>query len=253
MTAPARRRVLPAGPRLEERARDERRERRRSRVRRASFGALAAVPVLLLGWLLLASPLLQVDRVEVTGTARLSQEAVLAAAGVRAGEPLARVDSGGVEARVEALPDVARVRVVRAWPGTLRLQVRERTPLARVQQGDGTWALLDVTGTRFSPSAEPVAGLPELAVPPEQPPVPALQVLDELPAALRGQVQAVRGDTPSTVELVLAGGRSVVWGPPGDATRKAAVVAALLPRPGRVIDVTAPGVAVVREGAASAG
>ena len=253
MSAPGRRRVLPAGPRLQERARTERSDRRRRQLRRASLGALAAVPVLLLVWVLLASPLLQVDRVEVTGTARLTPDAVLAAAGVREGEPLARVDSAGVEARVEALPDVARVRVVRAWPGTLRLQVRERTPLARVQQGDGTWALIDVTGSRFSPSPEPVAGLPELAVPAEHPPVPALQVLEELPPALRDQVRSVRGDAPSSVELVLADGRAVVWGPPGDAARKAAVVTALLPRPGRVIDVTAPGVAVVREGSAQAG
>lgn len=253
MTAPTRRRVLPVGPSLQARARAARRDRARALVRRASRAALAAVPVLVLAWLLLSSRLLQVDRVEVTGTARLPPQAVLAVAGVRTGVPLARVDGAGVEARVEALPDVARVRVVRAWPGTLRLQVRERSPLATAQQGDGTWVLVDAGGARFAPAPEPPAGLPQLRLLPEQPIGPALQVLAELPAGLQDQVAAVRAASASQVELVLRDGRSVVWGAPGDAARKSAVVAALLPRPGRTFDVTAPGVAVVREGRAPNG
>ena len=74
----------------------------------------------------------------------------------------------------------------------------------------------------------------------------ALQVARELPATLRSQVQALQAASPSSVVLLLAGGRQVVWGPPGDAAAKAAAVEALLKLPGRVVDVSAPGVAVRR-------
>lgn len=257
MTAPTRRRVLlPAGPRLEARLAAQRRERRRVRLRRASWAALALVPVCLLAWLLLSSPLLAVHRVEVTGTSRVTPQAVLAAAGVPVGTPLARVDVSAVGHRVQGLPDVARVRVVRAWPGTLRLQVRERTPVGQARGGAG-WVLVDAGGTAFGSSAAPVPGLPEVQAPDAAGSRSAATVLAELPAPLRDQVATAQvapapAGGPATVALVLADGRQVVWGSPGgaaDAARKAAVVAALLPRPGRTIDVSSPTLAVVSTGA----
>ncbi|HEU0102770.1 MAG TPA: FtsQ-type POTRA domain-containing protein [Mycobacteriales bacterium] len=252
MTAPTRRRVLPAGSRQDELARlragqrQDRRDRLRRRVRRTSYLCVALVPVCLVFWLLLASPLLAVTRVEVTGTSRLGAEQVLQVAGIREGTPLARVDSPALRARVATLAPVAKVRVVRAWPHTLRLQVTERTALASVRVADGSWALVDVHRVRFGPSAAAPPGVPELQVPLAQA-EPAVQVLAELPGWLREQVAAVQLPSPASVVLQLRSGRAVVWGPPGQAARKAAVVAALLPRPGRTVDVTAPEVAVVRE------
>lgn len=246
MTAPTRRRVLPAGPRLAARARAQRHDRHRRLLRRTSIVALALVPLCLLSWLLLSSPLLSVRRVEVVGAARLTPEAVRAAADVRTGTPLARVDTAGVRSRVAALAPVARVRVVRAWPGTLQVRLTERTAVAAMRQDDGSWVLVDRTGARFGPSPQPPAGLPQLQAAAQQPAGPGVEVLAELPAALRDQVAAVRVPSPSSVVLVLRDGRTVVWGPPGESRNKAAVVAALLPRPGRTIDVTSPGVAVVR-------
>ncbi len=243
MTAPTRRPVLPAGPRLAARADAERQERRRLRLRRTCAVALALVPVLLLAWVLLASPLLSVHRVQVTGAGRLTPDALQAAAGVPRGVPLARVDTAAVRARVAALPEVRRVRVVRSWPGTVRLEVTERRPVAAGREADGSWVLVDGAGVRFGRSASPPDGLPQLQA---SDPAPAVAVLAELPPALLGQVGVAQLLSASSVVLRLRDGRTVVWGPPGDTARKAAVVAALLPRPGATIDVTTPGVAVVR-------
>lgn len=245
MTAPARRRVLPAGPRLQARAKADRVGRRRGAVRRASLLAAALVPVCLLSWLLLASPLLAVAHVQVTGIRLLPRADVLAAAGVREGTPLARVDTVGVRRRVAALAPVARVRVVRAWPGTLLVRVTERTAVASSRQGDG-WVLVDGSGLRFSASAQAPAGLPELQGDAQAPAGPAVEVVAELPAGLRDQVATVALPSASSVVLGLRDGRTVVWGPPGQSARKAAVVAALLSRPGGTIDVTSPGLAVTR-------
>ena len=255
MTTPTRRRPLPpAAPQQRGRAKaggpeagdpQVRGARLRQRVRRASFACLALVPVCLVFWLLLASPLLSVQRVEVIGTVRLTTAQVLEAAAVAPGAPLARVDSPALRARVGALSTVARVRVVRAWPHTLRLQVTERTAVAAARQADGAWALVDVHGVRFAPSADQPPGLPALQVDPGQEPQ-AVQVVAQLPDALRGQVARVEVPSPSSVVLQLRDGRSIVWGAPGQAARKAAVVTALLTRPGGTIDVTSPDVAVVR-------
>ncbi len=246
MTTATRRPALPAGPRLRARAADNRLARRRRLFRRASLGSLALAPVLLLAWLLLASPLLSVRTVEVTGADRVTPAAVQTAAGVRDGVPLARVDAAAVRARVLTLTTVAGVRVVRAWPGTLRLQVTERTAVAAQQRGDGSWTSVDSTGVRFAPTPTAPEGLPQLQLPDAADARAPLQVLAELPPGLLTQVAAVQMPAPSSVVLVLRDGRSVVWGPPGQSARKAAVVGALLPRPGRTIDVTTPDVAVVR-------
>jgi hypothetical protein len=71
-------------------------------------------------------------------------------------------------------------------------------------------------------------------------------VLAALPGRLRAQVTAVRAPTPAAVALLLRRHKTVVWGTPGDARRKIAVLAALLRRHGHVYDVSTPTVATIR-------
>ena len=220
--------------------------RRRTRLRRGALGALGLAPVCLLSWLLLVSPALAVDRVEVVGAARVPAAAVLAAAGPLEGQPLVRVDAAALRARVTALAAVGHVRVVRTWPSTLQVHVRERTPVATARQADGGLALLDATGTVFAPAGAEADGLPELKGPAELVTEAAVAVLAELPDDLRQQVATVQVSSIGSVSLGLRDARSVEWGRPGASARKTPVVRALLARPGRTIDVTVPGLAVVR-------
>ncbi len=243
---PRRERVLPVAPRLEAKAEELRTRRRRRRLRRGAYGLLGLGAVLVVSWLGLASPLFSVRTVQVSGATLVTPDAVRAAAGVRAGTPLARVDTQGARLRVAALGPVAGVSVVRAWPHTVRVEVRERVAVATAHVADGSWVLVDGTGARYAPSAATPAGLPELQVADPTAVGPAVAVLAELPAALRAQLAAVQEPSPSSVVLLLRDGRTVVWGEPGESARKAAVVEALLPRPGRTIDVTTPSLAVVR-------
>lgn len=242
--------VLPAEPRLAERARAQRSTRRRWFLRRFAEALVVLLPLVALAWVLLVSTWVTVDRVEVMGTSRLTVEEVITAAGVPLATPLARVDLDGVEAAVSRLPAVADVQAHRSWPGTLRLNVTERSPVAGVASAGGV-TLVDGEGVPFAVAPELPAGALRLEVaqvgPQDPATLAALQVSRELPAALRSQVQALRAASPSSVVLLLAGGRQVVWGPPGDAVNKAAAVEALLKLPGRVVDVSAPGVAVRRD------
>ncbi|MCU1590504.1 MAG: ftsQ, partial [Frankiales bacterium] len=165
------------------------------------------------------------------------------------GTPLARVDAGAVVRRVEALRQVAQVRVTRGWPSTLRVQVVERVPVVGVVTGHGV-TLLDRTGTPFAPAAALPPGVVRLQVASPGPADPttaaALAVLAELPQPMRGRVRILRAASPSSVTLVLRDGRRVLWGGVGDAALKAQAAEALLKMPGSVYDVSRPGVVTRR-------
>lgn len=211
---------------------------------------LALLVLTVLAWVLLLSSLLAVDRVVVTGAARVGEAQVLAAARVRPGTPLARVDVGGVRRRVDALAPVDRVEVRRSWPSTLRLRVVERTAEAGIVTG-GTARLIDDHGVVFATEPRLPPGLVRLQVAHPGPSDPttraALAVLHEVPDELHGRVAIVRAGSPGSVSLLLRDGRQVVWGAPGRAVDKAAAAEALLRLPGSVYDVTSPDVVVRRQ------
>jgi cell division protein FtsQ len=67
-----------------------------------------------------------------------------------------------------------------------------------------------------------------------------------LPSDLRDLLLRVEAPSESGVELVLTDGRRIVWGDATDSQQKARVAESLLAQPGKVIDVSAPGVVTVR-------
>jgi len=71
----------------------------------------------------------------------------------------------------------------------------------------------------------------------------ALHVLAALTPQLRAQLAAVSAASPSAIRLELTDGRVVVWGSADQSDFKARVATALLGRPGKTIDVSAPEVA----------
>lgn len=255
MTVPSRtstrpRRVVPAGPHLEARARAARSARRGRVLQRVSSGLALLLPLVALGWVLLASSWLGVDRVEVLGTSRLQPAQVVDAVAVEQGTPLARVDTGAVEDRVSELAPVAAVTVRRTWPGTLTVEVTERTPAAGVV-ADGRISLVDAAGVVFATQPPPLpTGLVRLQVnhpgPDDPSTAAALEVHAALPAELRERVRIVRAASPAAVVLLLNDGRQVVWGRPGQTSTKSAAALALLSKPGSVYDVSAGDVVVVR-------
>lgn len=253
MTTVRRSRVVTAAPRLAAKAAAERSARRLRLAKRAGIGLAVAVPLALLGWVLLASPLLAVRTVTVTGTHLLTAAEVRAAADVRTGTPLARVDGAAIARRVSRLQPVARVDVVRRWPGTLQLLVVERVAVAGVA-GSGHYGLVDAAGTVFAPVPVLPSGVVRLQVPNVGPTDPttkaALGVLAELRQPMRSRVRIVRAGSPSSVTLLLRDGRQVLWGgvgTPQDAALKARAAEVLLTMPGRFYDVSRPDV-VTRRG-----
>jgi len=210
---------------------------------------LVAILVGVLAWAVLVSSLAGVRRVQVAGDTGLPAGAVAAAAAVRPGTPLARVDLDAVHERVAALPRVAAVEVDRRWPSTVEVRVRQRIAVAAVRTRAGA-VLVDRTGFAFASEPTMPATLPELVVARHEPGDPrtraALDVLVALPAGLRAQVRQVEVPSRSAVSLRLAGGKTVVWGHADDSERKARVLAALIRQPGSRYDVSSPPVVTVR-------
>ncbi|GAC1440396.1 MAG: FtsQ-type POTRA domain-containing protein [Mycobacteriales bacterium] len=241
--------VVPAGARLAAKATAERAARRHRLGRRLGYAAAGLVPLVLIGWLVLASPLLSVRNVAVSGTSRLTAAQVRSAADVVRGTPLARVDAAAVVRRIEALPAVADVYVTRSWPSTLRLRVVERVPLAGVVTSAGV-TLVDATGTPFASQPALPAGVVRLQLArlgsDDATTRAALAVLSELPPPMRARVRIVRAVSPASVTLVLSDGRRILWGGVGDATLKAQAAEALLRLPGTFFDVSRPGVVTRR-------
>jgi cell division protein FtsQ len=137
--------VVAVDPRMRSRRIGVRREAGRRRLRRATL--VLAIVAAAVGSLAAArSPVLDVDHVTVSGAQRTDAAAVVRAAGIERGDPMIGVDAGAAADRVERLPWVGRVRVVRAWPATVKIEVHERAPAAVIQVTEARVALVDGGG-----------------------------------------------------------------------------------------------------------
>ncbi|GAA3296125.1 FtsQ-type POTRA domain-containing protein [Dactylosporangium vinaceum] len=191
------------------------------------------------------TPALGVERIEVVGTAVLDPAAVRAAAAVRDGTPLPRLDLPAVERRIRTqLKPVKTVTVQTRYPHALIISVRERTAVAVVPKVGG-FTLLDADGVAYLPLDAPPPGLPAIRIAQPEPgddtTQSALTVLAALSPPIRRQMVALVAESPTRIKLELTEDRLVVW---GDDTQNAAKVR-ILERtaidPGRTLDISAPG------------
>lgn len=213
-------------PEVDPRMRARRIAVRRSDARKRLHRVIAfttAMGVLAVAMLVVRSPLLDVDRISVTGADHTGVDAVRAASGIRRHMPMIDVDTGAARANLLALPWVADVSVTRHWPATVEVRIRERVAVAIEPAGQGGFALLDVTGRVLGVEAAPPGGLPQLAgLPPAGAPgtsggpesAPALGVASSLPASLRPRVVTVVVVEGGAVDLRLADAGVVHLGPP---------------------------------------
>jgi cell division protein FtsQ len=143
------------------------RPERRTRVRRQRGWAYRLIFALQLSAVLLvtvsaiwtgysrvmASERLRVVKVEVRGSRFLSEGEVRELLGPAVGENILNLDIESLKSRLRSSPWVADAIVTRTLPDTLRVEVRERVPLAlaeleRLYLMDGDGALIDIYGPR---------------------------------------------------------------------------------------------------------
>lgn len=209
--------------------------------------AAAAVVLLIgLGWLVGFSSVLGVRTVSVSGEHRVTSAQILAAAGIRHGEPLARLDAAAVRARVGALPAVRAVTVHVSYPSTVDIRVTERTAVGYRPAADGV-VLVDAADVEFATEPRPPRGLPELAGTGDQASAAAAAtVAAALPAGFAGAVARIAVPTLQSITLTLTDGRTVLWGGTDRSGEKAKLVPVLVHQPGRYFDVSDPSSVISR-------
>ncbi|HEY2944894.1 MAG TPA: FtsQ-type POTRA domain-containing protein, partial [Vicinamibacteria bacterium] len=146
------------------------RPNRRTRVRRARRGWMwraillleaTGGAVVLAGTLwvsysrVMASERLRVGNVEVRGSHFLSEGEVRELLGPAVGENILGLDIEALKARLRSSPWVAEAMVTRTLPDMLRVEIRERVPLAlaeldRLYLMDGDGSLIELYGPRTS-------------------------------------------------------------------------------------------------------
>lgn len=228
-------------------------KRRRRQVWRRRI-RLALVTILVLGivagltWLIGWSQVLASKSVKVTGVSTLGVEEVTSVASVPMDVPLVRLDTKPIAQRVSSLPQVAKVKVSRSWPTTVRVDVTERTPVYVVHGKSGEFRLVDVGGVAYLPVPQAPEGLmvAEMA---DGAPVRLLAdlatVVSALTPELRGGV--IYATSPDNIAVDLPDGRTVVFGSAEQAGLKADVATKLLAGvKATVYDVSAPSRPVVR-------
>lgn len=234
------------------RARFQRRahEVRQRPLRLLAYAAASLSVLVLLGWVVGFSPLLAVRHVEVVGVPDTEVAAITAMAKVKLGEPLARVDSGAVAARVAERATVADVSIERSWPSTLVIHASPRQPFLVVKNPQGQLQVVDETGIAYAQVSAPPRGVPTVnaattAALSRDALAAAVSVLKVLPAATQKRVTNITVSSANLVTLRI-GRTSVVWGGIDEPERKVAIMTALLRSRPALIDVSAPSTPVTR-------
>ena len=220
-------------------------------------GLVLVVLVAAIVWVAWYSPWLAVSNVEVTVSdapevaGPLSADEVTATAAIPPGIPMLRVDPAAIEARIAALPLVRSVHVDRAWPTTLRIEVRRRVPVAVTTTGGG-YELVDRDGVVLRAVDGPVDGIPSVSAVGEGLPA-AIEVAHDLPGWLVAKVEAIKASTRNDVTLILRNGATVLWGSAEEGKLKAEVLRSLLRTDATRYDVSAPGVPTTSDDTGVAG
>ena len=229
-----------------------------SRNRKIAVGiSLSAFGTLLL--LVLATiftPLLAVEKIQVTGITRLKEKSIVNALISQIGKPLPTISSAEIAKSLESFPLIESFSIISLPPHTLRIQIAERQPIGVIQVS-GTSYLYDPAGVRIG-IATGSENLPIISIQgsPEKSKQfkAAIDVLMALPADLLQRVAEINAKSKDDVTLRLRGyaGQRIIWGDGSNSVLKSRVLDALIANQKKTdrvtYDVSSPNAPVVRYG-----
>jgi cell division protein FtsQ len=217
---------------------------------------LAAATLVAGGEWLIRQPYFRVRHVAVAGLVHESSAAVLTASGLAAHPPMIDVSVALVRRRLAIFTWIGHVAIVKHWPDTIDVTVRERVAVAVDFDSHHRLRYVDAAGHDLGP-APLAANLPTLQyVHPLHATWPfaragraAALVAARLPRAFAAQVSVITVDAQGVVALRMTTPVTFVLGTPTQLNAKFVAVASVIAhetlRPGDVVDVSVPGALAV--------
>jgi cell division protein FtsQ len=191
------------------------------------------------GYLVYFSEVFAVRTISVQGSKIVSNRAIIDAAMIPLGTPLAQIDSAAIQKNLRVFPSVGSVEVRRVWPSEIVLAISERTPVATMAE-NGKWKFIDKFGVMYGESSKVPDGLIPITANSIAARAAIAGVIEYLPDSISRQVLTMSAATKDSVELTLTGNRTVFWGSYTQTSRKIKVLEVLLTKSARLYDVSAP-------------
>jgi cell division protein FtsQ len=182
------------------------------------------------------SPFLDVDRIDIIGSTKLTPAQLAARTGVKIGSPMVFVDPGRLADELRRDPHFLRVAVTRQFPSRVSIRLTDRQPLARVAGpklgvivGEGGIVMDVARGDEFlrtinvdrDPTTKPGARLPEhLAA--------AVDVAGSMGLELAVKIRSITITPSGELVFELTSGGKVLFGTTDDADRKLSATRTML-------------------------
>ena len=202
------------------------------------------------------TPLLAVEKLEVTGTKRLTEKSIVNALLGQKGKPLPLINSAEIQQQLKSFDLVESFSLVSLPPHTLRVQIVERQPICLIYESKTAY-LYDPAGVRVGlASSKDILPVIRISGNPTNNSQfkAAMDVLLALPAKLLPRVYEIDAKTKDDVSLRLRGyaGQRIIWGDSSQSVLKSKALAALLKNQKTTdsvtFDVSSPDAPVVRYG-----
>jgi cell division protein FtsQ len=198
---------------------------------------------------------LRVFEVEGNSGRRITDDQIVAAAGVPRGAKLLRVSTRKVVRRVSEIPWVASVRVERLLPSKLRISVVERKPEMVVETREGPF-LVDPEGLVLQQGSEDLVQVSDMPLGElragerltSREFLNAAAIYKALPRQIRESVSGISAPTVDQTIIRTAGGPSIFYGAAEQIDDKNFALESLYQgtNPGSIIDVRVPSRPAVR-------
>ena len=203
--------------------------RRRQAVAGALISLLAVGIFVVVG---IFSPVMRVQTITVTGTTRVDPISISTQLADQIGQPLPLVNIARVEEVLRRQTLVESYSIESRPPNGLIVHVVERQPVVYIAVGPN-FELIDAAGVTIESTPDNPGGYPLIHVPNDEAKgvafTAAIEVLQTLPADVRGRISEITATTADDVSFVLGDtGQRVFWGSADDAAVKVRALVGLM-------------------------
>jgi cell division septal protein FtsQ len=215
------------------------------------FGFVVVVAIVLTAQWVLRQPFLRVQHVTIVGAHHESPSQVLLASGLETHPAMLKVNSQVVEQRLRVFPWIDKVTLIKHWPNSIVLSVKEATAVAVAYKSAHEFDYVSASGRDLGP-APLRANLPTLKYlgatttpwPYARSGRSGAEVASRLPRAFSAQVSVITVNAAGDVNLQLTTPVTFELGPATNLHDKFVAIASVIAHStlaaGDVIDVTVP-------------